>query len=95
MKYGEVDVQLHEFLISALDGGEESTTRSSRFTPGTHSIGGWVGPRAGEEKDASPWRESNSCHYTACTIAAVKAIKVTISMNIQDEMWKIWCSMYI
>jgi hypothetical protein len=38
-------------LISALDGGEWSASRPSRFTPrerapGTHWIGGWVGPRA-------------------------------------------------
>jgi hypothetical protein len=40
------------FLISAPDGGEWSATRSDRFTPGerapgTHWIGGWLGPRAG------------------------------------------------
>jgi hypothetical protein len=39
-------------LTSALVGGEWSTLRPSRFTPGdrapgTHWIGGWVGPRAG------------------------------------------------
>jgi hypothetical protein len=38
-------------LISALDGGEWSASRPGRFTPrerapGTHWIGGWVGPRA-------------------------------------------------
>jgi hypothetical protein len=37
-------------LISALDGGEWSASRPSRFTPkerdpGAHWIGGWVGPR--------------------------------------------------
>jgi hypothetical protein len=39
-------------LTSAIDGGEWSDSRSSRFTsreraPGTHWLGGWVGPRAG------------------------------------------------
>jgi hypothetical protein len=39
-------------LTSALDGGEWSVSRSSRFTPrerapGTHWIAGWVGPRTG------------------------------------------------
>jgi hypothetical protein len=39
------------FLISVLDGGEWSTSQPYRFTsgeagPGTHWIGGWVGPRA-------------------------------------------------
>jgi hypothetical protein len=38
-------------LASALDGGEWSASRPGRFTPrerapGTHWIGGWVGPRA-------------------------------------------------
>jgi hypothetical protein len=50
--YGEVDVWIHIFLISALVGGEWSASRPGRFTPGerapgTHWIGGWVGPRAG------------------------------------------------
>jgi hypothetical protein len=46
--YGEVDVYVHEFLTSALVGGEWSASRSSRFNlvekaPGTPWIGGWVG----------------------------------------------------
>jgi hypothetical protein len=35
------------FFTSALDGGEWSASRPSRFTPGTHWKGGWVGSRAG------------------------------------------------
>jgi hypothetical protein len=40
------------FLTSALDGVERPAPRPGRFTPDeiapvTHSIGGWVGPRAG------------------------------------------------
>jgi hypothetical protein len=31
------------FLTSALYGGECSASRLSRFTPGTHLIGGWIG----------------------------------------------------
>jgi hypothetical protein len=56
-------------LTSALDGGEWSASRPSRFTPketapGTHWIGGWVGPRAVlnsvvKRKIPSPRRESN------------------------------------
>jgi hypothetical protein len=39
-------------LTSALDGGEWSASRPGRFTPveiapGSHWIGGWVGPRTG------------------------------------------------
>jgi hypothetical protein len=50
--YGGVDVQIHIFLTSALDGGEWSASHPGRFTPretnhGTHWIGGWVGPRTG------------------------------------------------
>jgi hypothetical protein len=56
-------------LTSALDGGEWSASRPGRFTPrerapGTHWIGGWLGPRAGldtvvNRKIPSPRRESN------------------------------------
>jgi len=47
-----VEVQLHQFLTSALDGGEWSASRPGRFSlregaPGTHWIGGWVGLKAG------------------------------------------------
>jgi hypothetical protein len=50
--YGGVDVYIYVFLTSALVGGEWSSSRSGRFTPGerapgTHWIGGWVGPKAG------------------------------------------------
>jgi hypothetical protein len=44
---GEVDVQIHFFLASAIGGGECSDSRPGRFTPGIHWIGGWVDPRAG------------------------------------------------
>jgi hypothetical protein len=56
-------------LILALDGGEWSASRPGRFNPserapGTHWIGGWVGPRAVldvvvKRKIPSPCRESN------------------------------------
>jgi hypothetical protein len=67
--YWGVEVWLHAFLTSALDGGERSASRPDRFTPreraaGTHWIGGWVGPRAFldavvKRKIPSPHRESN------------------------------------
>jgi hypothetical protein len=54
----------------ALDGGEWSASRTSRFTPreiapGTHCIGGWEGLRAVldavvKRKIPSPRRESNT-----------------------------------
>jgi hypothetical protein len=45
-------VQIHIFLISALDGGEWSASHPAPFTPretasGTHWIGGWMDLRAG------------------------------------------------
>jgi hypothetical protein len=55
-------------LTSALDGDEWSASRPGRFiprerAPGTHWIGGWVGPRAVLDavmrKILSPRRESN------------------------------------
>jgi hypothetical protein len=43
--YGEVELQLHTFLTSALHEGERSASRHGRFNhteiaPGTHWIGG-------------------------------------------------------
>jgi hypothetical protein len=80
----EVDSS-YSFSTSALDGGELSASRSGRAftpgerTPGTHWTGGWVGPRAGLDTEATgkilcPRRESNpdrrvvqpvARHYTA------------------------------
>jgi hypothetical protein len=50
--YDGIDVKIHIFFTSALVGGERSVSRPGRFipresAPGTHSMGGWVGPRAG------------------------------------------------
>jgi hypothetical protein len=49
--YGGADVEIQLFLTSALVGGEWSASLPCRFTPrerapGTHWIGGWLGPRA-------------------------------------------------
>jgi hypothetical protein len=56
-------------LILALDGGEWSASCPGHFiprerAPGTHWIGGWVGPRAGldmvvRRKSPSPYQGSN------------------------------------
>jgi hypothetical protein len=56
-------------MTSALEGGEWSVSRPGHFilrerAPGTHWIGGWVGPRAVQNtvvkrKIPSPRRESN------------------------------------
>jgi hypothetical protein len=50
--YGGVNVSIHICLTSALDGGEWSASNPGRFilaerAPGTHWIGGWLGPRTG------------------------------------------------
>jgi hypothetical protein len=61
--YWEVEVELHAFLTSALDGGERSASNSGSFkageiTLGTHWIRGCVGLRLGvdmvTEKKKSP-----------------------------------------
>jgi hypothetical protein len=44
--YWGVEVSLHAFLTSTLDGGEWSASRPGRCTPSILCIGGWVGPRA-------------------------------------------------
>jgi hypothetical protein len=53
--YGGVDMYIHIFLTSALVGGEWSASRLGRFTPGTHWIGGFVGPRASLD-DVEKWK---------------------------------------
>jgi hypothetical protein len=49
-----MDVQIHIFLTSTLVGGQWSTSRPDRYTPGeraagTHWIGGWADLRAGQD----------------------------------------------
>jgi len=61
--YGGMDVLLQTFLISALDGGEWSTSRSGRFNPekkvpGSHWTPGWLGQKAGLGAVA---KRRNSC----------------------------------
>jgi hypothetical protein len=63
--YREVDVYIQVFLTPALVEGEWSSSRHGRFipgerAPGTHSIGGWVGPRTGLDESE---REKTSCPY--------------------------------
>jgi hypothetical protein len=43
--YGGVNVKIHVFLTSALEGGQFHAP--GERTPCTHWTGGWVGPRAG------------------------------------------------
>jgi len=59
----EVEVYLHSFSTSALDGGKCPTSYLSRFTPDKQTrtllLGAWMGPRAGlrrlgEEKNLFP-----------------------------------------
>jgi len=69
--YGGMEVQLHAFLTSALNGSEWTASRPGRFTPppgeislGTHWIGGWVDPRirldeVAKRTNPCPYRKSN------------------------------------
>jgi hypothetical protein len=60
---------MRKYVTSALDGGERSASHPCRFTtrekaPGTHWIGGWMGPRTVldtvvKRKISIPRRESN------------------------------------
>jgi hypothetical protein len=74
--YGGVEVYLHAFLTSALDGSEWSASRPGHFIHGeralgTHCIGGWVGSRVGLDavaKIPSHCRESNTGHPACCLV---------------------------
>jgi hypothetical protein len=75
-RIGGVEVSSTHSLTSALDGGEWSASRRGRFTsreraPGTHWIGGWVGPRAVldavvKRKIPSPLREWKMTRMFGC-----------------------------
>jgi hypothetical protein len=59
--YGGVNVYIHIFFILILVGGEWRGSRPGRFThgekaPGTHCVGGRVGPRTSR----TPWNRENS-----------------------------------
>jgi hypothetical protein len=78
--YWGVEVWLHAFLTSSLDGGEWSASHPGYFTPreratGTYLKGGWMGPRAGldmvlKRKIPSPHGESNPDHLIVQPIAS-------------------------
>jgi hypothetical protein len=89
-------------LTSALGGDEWSASRPGRFTPrertpGTHWIGGWVGPRSvldavKKRKIPSPRRESNprtpivqpvAQRYTDGAITALNVNNICISSTIR------------
>jgi hypothetical protein len=73
-EYCGVEEDLHAFLTSTLNGGEWSASRPGCFTPrerapGTHWIGGWVGPRTcmdvvAKRKIPSLCRDSNPKSYS-------------------------------
>jgi hypothetical protein len=51
MRTGEVELKIHTFYFSALDGKERSASRFGRLNlketvPGTHWIGNWMGSRS-------------------------------------------------
>jgi hypothetical protein len=98
--YWGVEIYLHAFLTSALDGGEWSASRPGRFTsreraPGTHWIGGWVGLRAVldavmNRKIPSSRRESNPRNPIVQPVAqlytdwAITALQVNVKINKND-----------
>jgi hypothetical protein len=65
---GERRYSSYSFMTLALVGGEWSaSTPRPCFTPGTHCTGGWLGPRAGLDREARgkilcPCRGSNLGH---------------------------------
>jgi hypothetical protein len=88
-----VDVQIHIFLTSALAGGEWSASRPGRSTsgekaPGTHWIGGWVGPRAG--LDANGPGHNLNFQGMLSTKNFVQTVQVTMGKGdiSLTEFWK-------
>jgi hypothetical protein len=90
-----MEVLLHSFSASALDGGEWSASRPGRFAPGeitqnTHWIGGWVGPRAGPDAVAKrkvpvPAQKPNCGDTTRSPIIIIVIIIIIIIIIIKRE----------
>jgi hypothetical protein len=60
--YGGVEVRLHAFLISALDGGEPSASHPGRFTPGKKVTLPTETEAGGDpDMDRAPVQEKNIC----------------------------------
>jgi hypothetical protein len=77
-----VEVQLHVFLTSTLDGGEWSASRPGRFTPGvrapgTHLIGGCEDPRA--SLDAVAKRKNPIIEFPGSITLVVQPVAQSLS----------------
>jgi hypothetical protein len=89
--YWGVEVQLHAFLTSVLDGGMWSASQPGCFTPGertlgTHQIEGWMGPRASlaavaKRKTPSPYCKLNPDHPAHSLVAIPTELLEIISIN--------------
>jgi len=75
--YGRKGLQLYPLLLLILDGGDcglfhaPTALTPGEITPSTHLIGGWVGPRAGEDKQT----------YLGSEGAAAKKLLVNATRN--------------
>jgi hypothetical protein len=99
--YGGVDVEIHIFLTSALAAGEWSASGPCRFTseeraPGTHWIGGWVGPGAGvdevEKRKFLTYWDSNSYLWVVQPVASRCtncAIPAPLFLPTNDFFWNL------
>ena len=70
-------------LTSALDGGAWPTPRPGHFIPGTHCIGGWVGPRTGLDVCGKS-RPHRDCPRTIQLVAS----RYTDYVILAQQHWK-------
>jgi hypothetical protein len=102
--YWGVEVWLHAFLTSALDGGEWSASRPGRFiprekAPGNHWVGGWDGPRAGldvvKSKIPSPCRDFNPRTSSPQPSAIPLRYPGSPSWEVQVYLWMLRCGNFV
>jgi hypothetical protein len=87
--HGGVEVKLHTFLSSALDGDKWSASRPSRFTPGEifrrlfdRGLGGpQIRSRCCDEEKSYPYRESNLGRPARNLVTPLKIPTVGISIT--------------
>ena len=88
-----VEVYIHSFLTSTLDGGDWLTLYSGGFAPrkgsGTDWKGSWVGPKIGSEHFGAEKQEKRKCAFWE---TSEEVLKILTTSALCWKYWRIWNS---
>jgi hypothetical protein len=103
--YGGSEGTAPAYLTSALDGGEWSASHSCCFTPrenvpGTHWVGGWVGPRTSldaveKRKILQFWESNPRCPAHSPLLYRLSYPNFYSKLILEDFLWCNKCMDYI